>query len=90
MVFLIHTGEIIEMDITTQDMYSIIFKEYPDILDVKQVSKALGVSTKTVYRLLRENTLKSLKIGREFRIPKVNIMKYVKVFGSTIYEQTTV
>jgi len=77
------------MDISTQEIYRIVFKEYPDILDVKQVSKLLGVSTKTVYRLLRGGSLASLKIGREFRIPKVNVMKYVKVFGSPICEQAT-
>jgi len=77
------------MEMNTQEIYCIVLKDYPDILDVKQVSVILGVSTKTVYRLLRENTIKSLKIGREFRIPKVNVMKYVKIFGSTLYEQPT-
>ena len=70
------------MDLSTQEIYRVIFKEYPDILDVKQVSALLGVSTKTVYRLLRSGTLDSLKIGREFRVPKVNVMKYVRVFSS--------
>ena len=72
------------------DMNHNIFKEYPDILNVKQVSTILGVSTKTVYKLLREGTLASLKVGREFKIPKVNILKYVKVFDSHVYEQITV
>jgi excisionase family DNA binding protein len=78
------------MELSTNEIYRVVFKEYPDILDVKQVSKLLGVSTKTVYRLLRDGTIDSLKIGREFRIPKVNVMKYVKVFGSPICEQATV
>ena len=77
------------MDFNAQELYRIVFKEYPDILDVKQVSALLGVSTKTVYRLLKAGTLDSLKIGREFRIPKVNVMKYVKVFGSPIYVPPT-
>ena len=78
------------MDISTQEIYRIVFKEYPDILDVKQVSVLLGVSTKTVYRLLRNGSLSSLKIGREFRVPKVNVMKFVKVFGSPLCEQPTI
>ena len=78
------------MELCTQDIIKNTFREYPDVLDVKQVSTLLGVSTKVVYRLLRDGTLDSLKIGREFRIPKVNVMKYVKVFGSQLYEQTTV
>jgi excisionase family DNA binding protein len=78
------------MDIDTNDIYRIIFKEYPDVLDAKQVSALLGVSTKTVYRLLHEGSLASLKVGREFRIPKVNVMKYVKILGSPSSEQSTV
>ena len=77
------------MDLSTQEIYRIVFKEYPDVLDVKQVSVLLGVSTKTIYRLLREGKLESLKIGREFRIPKVNVMKYVKVFDSPFYKPPT-
>jgi excisionase family DNA binding protein len=67
------------MDSSTQEIYRAVFKEYPDVLDVKQVSTILGVSTKVVYRLLREETLASLKIGREFRIPKVCLMKYINL-----------
>jgi excisionase family DNA binding protein len=75
------------VELCTQDIYRSVFKEYPDVLDVKQVSDALGVSTKVVYRLLRSGSIVSLKVGREFRVPKVNVMKYVKIFGSPLYEQ---
>lgn len=71
------------MEISTQDIYRIVFTEYPDVMDVKQVSQLLGVSTKTVYKLIREGSLSALKIGREFRVPKVVLMKYVRVFGTT-------
>ena len=78
------------MEINTKDIYRSVFREYPDILDVSQVSALLGVSTKTVYGLLRDGSLSSLKVGREFRIPKVNVMRYARVFGSPVREQATV
>ena len=78
------------MEISTQEIYHSVFKDYPDVLNVKQVSTLLGVSTKVVYRLLNNGTIDSLKVGREFRIPKVNVMKYIKIFGSQICEQATV
>ena len=62
-----------------QEMYCYIFKEYPDVLDVKQVSRILNVSTKTVYKLIQDNTLSSLKVGREFRVPKIFLLKYIKI-----------
>jgi excisionase family DNA binding protein len=72
------------MEISSQELYRIVFKEYPDVMDVKQVSKLLGVSTKTVYKLIKDGSLSSLKIGREFRVPKVMLMKYMKVFGPLV------
>ena len=69
------------MEISMQEAYRTIFREYPDVLDVKQVSRILGVSAKTVYRLIKDDSISSLKVGREFRIPKVMLMKYMKVFG---------
>jgi excisionase family DNA binding protein len=77
------------MEMNVHEMYSVVFAQYPDVLDVKQIGALLGISTKTVYRLLREGTIDSLKVGREFRVPKVNIMKYIRVFDSGIYEQAT-
>jgi excisionase family DNA binding protein len=70
------------MESGKQELYRMVFKEYPDVMDVKQVSAALDVSTKMVYRLIRDGAISSLKIGREFRIPKVAIMRYLNVFGS--------
>ena len=33
-----------------RDVYRSVLKEYPDILTVEEMSKALGVSTKTGYK----------------------------------------
>jgi len=77
----IATTEASITDINSQDVYRIVFNGYPEVLDVKQVSKVLGVSTKTVYKLIGNGALSSMKVGREFRVPKVVIMNYVKVFG---------
>ena len=52
------------------DVYRSVLKEYPDILTVEEMSRALGVSTKTGYKLLRENKIDSIKVGRSYRIPK--------------------
>jgi excisionase family DNA binding protein len=73
--------EVSHVNENTHDIYSLLFKEYPDVLDVKQVSKLLGISTKTVYKLINNGTLPCLKVGREFRILKVTVMKYMRAFG---------
>ena len=75
------------MEINTQDVYRIVFREYPDVLNIKQVSEILGVSTKTVYKMVKDGSLQSLKIGREFRIPKVMLLKDLKVLGNSASEK---
>jgi len=77
------------MSINAKEAFCAVFKDYPDVLDVKQVSQLLSVSTKTVYRLLRNGTMDSLKVGREFRVPKVSVMRYVKVFHPLIADSVT-
>lgn len=62
------------------DVYKAILKEYPDILTVEKMSRALGVSTKTGYRLIRDNKIEHLKVGRSYRIPKAHLLSYMKVF----------
>jgi excisionase family DNA binding protein len=56
-----------------------IFADYPDVMDIGQMCKILGISTKTGYKLLREQKIISLKAGRAYRIPKIHILKYLKI-----------
>lgn len=62
------------------EIYRSVLKDYPDILTVEEMSQALGVSTKTGYRLLRDNKIEHLKTGRTYRIPKAHLLTYLRVF----------
>jgi len=62
------------------DVYRSVLKEYQDILTVEEMSKALGVSTKTGYKLIRENKIECIKVGRSYRIPKAHLLTYMRVF----------
>lgn len=57
--------------------YSAVFKDYPDVVTVEQMSEMLGISTKTAYKLLNDDCIKHFKIGRIFKIPKYNILIYL-------------
>lgn len=67
-----------------KELYHSILKEYPDILTVEDMSKALGISTKTGYKLLRNNKISSMKIGRSYRIAKVHLLSFLKVNGKVV------
>lgn len=67
------------MSFTMKDAYSIMLREYPDVMNIEQMSQALGVSTKTGYGLLKNGKVACLKVGRAYRIPKVHLLTYMKV-----------
>ena len=49
-----------------------------ELVNLDQMRKMLGgISNTLAYRMLREKTIKSKKVGREYKIPKVNVIKYI-------------
>lgn len=68
-----------KMSFTMKDAYSVMLREYPDVMNIEQMSQALGVSTKTGYGLLKSGKVACLKVGRAYRIPKVHLLTYMKV-----------
>lgn len=61
------------------EVYKAVLKEYPDVLSPEETAKALGVSTKTVYLHLQSGTIKHIKMGRSYKIPKVHLLTYLKL-----------
>ena len=56
-----------------------IFSAYPDVLTVEDLSMMLGISTKTAYKLLKEKKIKSVTIGRTYKIPKIHVLQYLQI-----------
>ncbi len=67
--------------ITGREAYRIMFRDYPDIVNVNQMSKMLGISDKTAYALLRDNKIEHFKVGRTYKIPKIHILSYLRVIS---------
>ena len=67
------------MAYSQKDAYSLMFKEYPDVVSITQLSQMLCISEKTAYRLLKDNQIEHFKIGRTYRIPKLNVLSYMSV-----------
>lgn len=58
--------------------YAKMLKQYPDVLRIEQMCEALGgMSTKTGYKMLKDGKIGSVKVGREYRITKVDIIDYL-------------
>lgn len=69
------------MNISSKDVYRTLLKDYPDIMSIEEMSAALGVSTKTAYKLLREGEITAIKVGRAYRIPKIHLLAYLSVLN---------
>jgi len=54
-----------------------MFRDYPDILTVKQVCEMLNIGRNNTYELVRSGAIKSVTIGRQIRIPKENVIRFV-------------
>lgn len=54
-----------------------MFEDYPDVLTVDQVSKALRICDTSTYRLIHSGTIGSCRVGRKFLIPKSCLIDYI-------------
>lgn len=55
-----------------------MFHEYPDVMSVKQAAQALHVCTKSVYRLVNDRVIASVRVGKKILIPKYALVQYLQ------------
>ncbi|MGB4092159.1 MAG: helix-turn-helix domain-containing protein [Ruminococcus flavefaciens] len=53
------------------------FKDYPDIISVKQLQEMLHIGKNRARELLHSNEIPYIKIGCTFKIPKVNVIEFL-------------
>lgn len=46
---------------------------------IDEMCRALSIGKKTGYKLLQTGQIRFLKIGRAYRIPKINLLEYLQV-----------
>lgn len=51
-----------------------MFKDYPDVVNIKELQIMLGGISN---QLLRNNIIKSIKIGRQYKIAKADVILYL-------------
>lgn len=65
-------------DTPNKNYYGNLFKDYPDVVKVKELKEMLPRMGKNkIYDLLKDKKIYSKKIGRDYYIPKVSIIKYL-------------
>ena len=55
-----------------------MFENYPDVVEVDDLRKMLGgISKKLAYRLLSDQEIRSVRVGRTYKIPKICVIEYL-------------
>lgn len=60
-----------------KELYKMMFPDYPDIVTVAQLCTMLGISRDLAYKLIDYGYIPAVKLGKGFKIPKVNVINYV-------------
>lgn len=53
-----------------------MFNSYPDIVNINQISKMLGIGKSSVYSLLRTNQLRHVRVGTKYIVPKQSVVDF--------------
>ncbi len=62
---------------STNELYKVMFREYPDVLTVSHIQRMLGIGRHQVYSLISSGKLYALMVGKSYRIPKVKAIEYL-------------
>lgn len=62
---------------TIKENYELMFTSYPDLVNIIQLKDMLGIGINLAYKLVRNKIIPSIKVGREYKIPKRNIIFYL-------------
>ncbi len=57
-----------------------MFEDYPDVLTVSDIQRALAIGRNTAYKLIKDNKIKSIRIGKNLRIPKIYLIEFIRKY----------
>lgn len=61
------------------DTLSRYLADYPDVLTPTECMSILSIGRNAIYKLLQDDVIKSVKIGKQYRIPKSSLENYLKL-----------
>lgn len=54
-----------------------MFDSYPDVVSVEEIQQMLRIGKNAVYQLLKDGTIKSIKAGKRYVVPKKYIIDFL-------------
>ena len=72
------THPVEQQEFSLSEAHDAMFKGYPDAVTVKELCTMFGgIGERETYRLLRSRTIAGVRSGRGYKIPKINVIKYL-------------
>lgn len=62
-------------------MQKLQFDNYPDIVTPEDIQKMLRIGRNSVYDLLKQGKIKSLRVGKKYLIPKTSVINFLQTAG---------
>jgi len=56
-----------------------LFENYKDVVNIEDLTQMLDIGKNKAYELINSGIIKSFKIGKIHKIPKVWIMDYIQM-----------
>lgn len=64
--------------VSARNDYFRMFRSYPDVVHVDELREMLGgIGRTTAYALLKSDRIESVKMGRVYLIPKINVIRFL-------------
>ena len=60
-----------------KELSEVMFTNYPDCVGVQELAQMLGIKRTKTYELLKNGIIKSIKIGKDYKISKFNVIAYL-------------
>lgn len=70
-------------DTISTDYSLSVLSEYPDVLTVEDLCTILNMCDKTIRKHLKEGKIKSFRLGRTYRIPKIHLINMLQKLSAS-------
>jgi excisionase family DNA binding protein len=54
-----------------------LLNEYPPILNINEVAEILGVTPNTIRKLIKNNSIHAVKVGKRYKITKTKLLNFL-------------
>jgi excisionase family DNA binding protein len=56
-----------------------MFNDFDDVITVEDLCKMLKIGKNKAYKLLSTGLIRSIKIGKTYKIPKIYVLEFLKI-----------